>query len=232
MMSWLVNIKYFNTWKTNLRQPYCKDKVSGFLLMVYTSLLQTGNERYQLINSEFKVAFLRYWTFSQLFFLNSCKVSYWSLLGSLFLVFYHRLGLCRFSQIEKKTQFCFFPNKIELQRNSENFHFIATVSICSEWSILDSVLGTRPSIMAETVPPGCAAYSSLFPFCQCSSLRNMFGRKGCARQKCRFSSLPSHDVLFTVEQQRALPWLVCILPFPEISCCTLLPQQAPAHKMR
>lgn len=112
MMSWLVNIKYFNTWKTNLRQPYCKDRVSGFLLMVYTSLLQTGNERYQLINSEFKVAFLRYWTFSQLFFLNSCKVSYWSLLGSLFLVFYHRLGLCRFSQIEKKPSSVSFLTRL------------------------------------------------------------------------------------------------------------------------
>lgn len=116
-----------------------------------------------------------------------------------------------------------------MQQNCENFHFIATVSICSVWSILDSVLGTRPSIMAGTVPPGCAAYSSLFPFCQCSSLRNMFGRKGSARQKCLFSSLPCPDVLLTVQQQGAVPWLVCILPFPEISCCALLPLQVPAH---
>lgn len=112
-----------------------------------------------------------------------------------------------------------------MQQNSENFHFIVAVSICSVWSILDSVLGTRPSIMAETVPPGCAAYSSLSPFCQCSSLRNMFGRKGSARQKRCFSSLPCCVVLLAVQQQNN-SWLVCILPFPEI--CSA-PQQAPAH---
>lgn len=218
-----------------LRQTYCKDRVSIYLLMVYTSLLQTGNGRYQLINSEFKVAhftaFLRYSTFSQFFFFNSWDVLYWLLVGSLFLFSCHRLGLCTFSQTGK-NQFCFFAiiiDKVGVQQNSENFHFIVTVSICSVWSILDCVLGTRPSIMAETVPPGCAAYSSLFPFCQCSSLRNMFGRKGSAQQKCGFSSLHCRAVLLPVGQQRAVPWLVCILPFPEISCCTLFPQQAPAH---
>lgn len=156
---------------------------------------------------------------------------YGSPLGSLFLFFCPRLGLCRFPQTEKK-QFCFFPiiiDKVEMQQNSEHFHFIVTVSICSVWNILDSVLGTRPSIMAEAVPPGCAAYSSLFPFCQCSSLRNMFGGKGSARQKCRFPSLPCRDAPLAVQQQWAVPWLVCILPFPEISCCSLFPQQAPAH---
>lgn len=129
---------------------------------------------------------------------------YWSPLGSLFLFFCHRLGLCRFHQTEK-TQFCFshiitdITDNVEMQWNSEHFHFIVTVSICSVWSILDSVLGTRPSIMAETVPPGCAAYSSLFPFCQCSSLGNVFGGKGSAGQKCRFSSPPcgSWDVLLS-----------------------------------
>lgn len=119
----------------------------------------------------------------------------------MFLFFCHRLGLCGFSQTEK-TQFCFshiitdIIDNVEMQRNSENFHFIVAVSICSVWSILDSVLGTRPSIMAETVPPGCAAYSSLFPFCQCSSLRSVFGRKGSAGQKCHFSSLPSYPGMF------------------------------------
>lgn len=163
---------------------------------------------------------VRFWATELLviFFLNSCKMLYWSPLGSLFLFFCHRLGLCRFHQTEK-TQFRFsriITDNVEMQRNSENFHFIVAVSICSVWSILDSVLGTRPSIMAETVPPGCAAYSSLFPFCQCSSLGSVFGGKGSAGQKCRFSSphCGSWDVLLTVLQH----WAVCVLPFPEISC--------------
>lgn len=64
-----------------LRQTYCKDSVSIFLLMVYTSLLQTGNGRYQLIDSEFKVArftaFLRYSLLVNFFLtLGKCCLDY------------------------------------------------------------------------------------------------------------------------------------------------------------
>lgn len=74
-----------------------------------------------------------------------------------------------------------------MQQNSEIFHFISTVQICSIWSILNFILGTKTSVITETVPPGCAAQSSFFPFCQCSSLSSIFGRKAPGQQKLCFS---------------------------------------------
>lgn len=105
-----------------------------FLLMAYMGLLQTGNGRYLLINSELKVAlfhaFLRYSTFNQENFLLTfgmcCMIPTGKLCFSFSVIALACLG---FHKQGKKKKICFFPvmDKVGMQRNSENFDFISTV---------------------------------------------------------------------------------------------------------